>query len=110
MTYFHQTFALPVGSDFSGGLTMQLRVDDAAHVQVNGVTVYNKNIEASGINSAVVNSIASAGKSLVTVQVPASALRHGTNTVTASVHTNWSTGTYYAGMSWDASLKVNPGK
>jgi hypothetical protein len=101
---FRTTFTV-TDPDSVTGLVLSVLADDGVSVFVNGTEVGRQNLSASGQVSHTSYATAAPNgertRQPVSFAVPASALRSGTNTITASTHVNWrATPT----VSFDASL------
>lgn len=85
-TYFRTTFDVPALPDAA---TIQLLADDGAAVYLNGVEVARDNLPVGPLtNTTLASSNRSGGEEtrLRSLQVPASALHAGTNTIAVEVH------------------------
>ncbi len=88
-SYYRKQFSIPAGSTY-GEVTLTTRADDGVAVYVNGTEVGRSNLGDGQITANTYAQsaprTATATANPVTIKVPVSALRIGTNTVAVEVH------------------------
>ena len=91
-SYYRKSFVVADATKVAA-VTLTTRADDGIVVYVNGVEVLRRNINAgvvtSGTYANVAVSASTAVANPVTVSVPGSALRTGTNVIAVEVHSNY---------------------
>jgi hypothetical protein len=91
-SYYRKSFAVADATKVAA-MTLTTRADDGIVVYVNGVEMLRKNIDAGAVTSTTyANAAVSASTTVanpVTVSVPGSALRTGTNVIAVEVHSNY---------------------
>ncbi|AWB91326.1 fibrinogen-like YCDxxxxGGGW domain-containing protein [Aeromicrobium chenweiae] len=91
-SYYRRSFSVPAASAVKK-LTLLTRADDGVAVYVNGVEVARSNLPTGALTagtyaSTAFSTAAAIGKP-VTVDVPPSVLRNGTNSIAVEVHSNY---------------------
>jgi len=91
-SYYRRSFEVADASTV-GSVTLTTRADDGIVVYLNGVEVLRKNISAGAVTSATYATVAVSASSAVanpiTISLPGTALKTGTNVIAVEVHSNY---------------------